>query len=76
MHRRLGPSRAGSHHPALRAAAAVFVTPVEASSADLGSIGEAFGLTPAETRLLLHVAQGESVGEAAQSLGIGRNTSG
>jgi DNA-binding CsgD family transcriptional regulator len=58
-----------------RATAAVFVAPADAAPADLTPIGEAFGLTPAEIRLLQQVARGDSVAEAAEALGIGRNTS-
>ena len=52
-------------------AAAVFVTPTGAASpADFGTVARIFSLTPAEARLLQHLASGASLTEAASALGI------
>jgi DNA-binding CsgD family transcriptional regulator len=51
-------------------AAAVFVTPSAVSPADFGTVARIFSLTPAEARLLQHLASGASLTEAASALGI------
>lgn len=57
------------------ATAAVFIvssgTPLRA---DVGTIARIFGLTPAETRMLDHLAAGTGLSDAADHLGIGITT--
>jgi DNA-binding CsgD family transcriptional regulator/PAS domain-containing protein len=57
------------------AAAALFVASGAPSAAGrLTAVAEAYGLTPAETRLLERLAAGETIDEAAESLDIARTT--
>ena len=57
------------------AAAAVFVSdPEHAPAIDAGMLREWFGLTPAEARLAVVLAQGHSLAEALERLGVGVNT--
>lgn len=57
------------------ATAAVFVVPAGTPlRADLGAVARIFGLTPAETRMLEHLANGRSLTDAAGSIGIGTTT--
>ncbi len=58
------------------AAAAIFVASSGTSvHADLRPIAEAFGLTPAETRLLNRIVRGETLDEAATALHVAKTTS-
>src|SRR5262249_46748004 len=58
-----------------QATAAVFITPAEVPApTDLQSLARSFGLTPAETRMVEHLAAGERLDEAAGTLGISRAT--
>jgi DNA-binding CsgD family transcriptional regulator/PAS domain-containing protein len=58
-----------------RAAAAVFVATEErAFAGNLEPVGEAFGLTAGELRLLDRLMMGEPLAEAAAALGIARTT--
>jgi DNA-binding CsgD family transcriptional regulator len=70
------PIRAGSARPRLLpdAAAAIFLTSARGPPGDLGAVAEAFGLTPAETRLLEHLVGGASLDEAAAALNVARTT--
>ncbi|AZO32327.1 helix-turn-helix transcriptional regulator [Mesorhizobium sp. M1B.F.Ca.ET.045.04.1.1] len=57
------------------ATAAVFVVAADTPSrVDMGTVARMFGLTPAETRMLAHLSSGESLTNAAHSLGIGITT--
>jgi len=57
------------------AAAAVFVNdPEHAPALDAGMLRDWFGLTPAEARLAVVLAQGHSLAEALDRLGVGVNT--
>jgi DNA-binding CsgD family transcriptional regulator len=57
------------------AVAAVFVSDPEHSPAiDVGMLRQWFGLTPAEARLAVVLAQGHSLTEALKRLGVGVNT--
>jgi DNA-binding CsgD family transcriptional regulator len=70
------PIRAGSARPRLmsEASAAIFLTSAAGPPGDLGAVAEAFGLTPAETRLLDHLVGGASLDEAAAALNVARTT--
>jgi len=58
-----------------QATAAVFITgPTDAGPEDMGAVAANFGLSPAEARMLAHLASGASISEAAQALGISTNT--
>jgi DNA-binding CsgD family transcriptional regulator/PAS domain-containing protein len=59
-----------------RAVAAVFVTSdTQLPLGRLDAFAEAFGLTPAETRLLGRLIRGESIDEASAALNVARTTS-
>ncbi len=58
-----------------QATAAVFITePTDAAPQDISAVVANFGLSPAEARLLEHLACGESVSEAAEALRISTHT--
>ena len=58
-----------------RAVAAVFVAPdLKLPISGLDAVAEAFGLTPAETRLLDRLAQGESIADAAAAMNVSATT--
>jgi DNA-binding CsgD family transcriptional regulator len=58
-----------------QATAVVFITRAEAKpAANLQPVADNFGLTPAEARVLEHLAGGATVAETAQDLGISLNT--
>ena len=58
-----------------QATAAVFITePTDAAAQDISAVVANFGLSPAEGRLLEHLASGESVSEAAEALRISWHT--
>jgi DNA-binding CsgD family transcriptional regulator len=58
-----------------RARAAIFIASNDAAPpADLGPIAKAYGLSRAETMLLVQIAQGRSVPEAAAYLGVAKTT--
>ena len=58
-----------------QATAAVFITRAEGGPpADIGALAANFGLTPAETRMLEHLAGGTALPEVAEALGISRWT--
>jgi DNA-binding CsgD family transcriptional regulator/PAS domain-containing protein len=58
-----------------QATAAVFITQAEAKpAANLQAVADNFDLTPAEARVLEHLAGGATVAETAQDLGISLNT--
>jgi DNA-binding CsgD family transcriptional regulator len=58
-----------------QAAAAVFITqPADPAPEDIGAVAAAFQLTPAEARMLEHLACGSTLGEAAEALGVSGNT--
>ncbi|MGX5832142.1 helix-turn-helix transcriptional regulator [Mesorhizobium sp. 43Arga] len=57
------------------ATAAVFIVATDAPSrAEMGTVARMFRLTPAETRMLEHLSAGESLPNAADSLGISITT--
>jgi DNA-binding CsgD family transcriptional regulator/PAS domain-containing protein len=56
------------------ATAAVFVTQESRAAPDIATFARSFGLTPAETRMLGHLACGETLVEAMETLGISRGT--
>jgi DNA-binding CsgD family transcriptional regulator len=58
-----------------QATAAVFVTRrTESAARDIGAVAASFDLTPAEARMLQHLAAGVSLTEAAKALGVSTNT--
>src|SRR5712671_1996715 len=58
-----------------QATAAVFITePTDPAPQDMSAVVANFGLSPAEARLLEHLACGESVSEAAEALRISTHT--
>jgi DNA-binding CsgD family transcriptional regulator/PAS domain-containing protein len=58
-----------------QAAAAVFITrPDDAVPEDISAVAAGFGLTPAESRVLGHMASGATLAEAAYSLGVSGTT--
>jgi DNA-binding CsgD family transcriptional regulator/PAS domain-containing protein len=58
-----------------RAVAAVFVTPdLRLPFGTLQAVAEAFGLTPAETRLLERLARGETIASAAAAMNVAVTT--
>jgi DNA-binding CsgD family transcriptional regulator len=65
LHTRLNP----------QATAAVFITrPSDPRPRDVGAVAASFGLTPAEARMLQHLAAGATVNEAIEALDISPNT--
>lgn len=59
-----------------RAVAAIFVSSADgAPPMKLGPVAEAFGLTPAEARLLDRLVRGETLEEAAAALNVAKTTS-
>jgi len=56
------------------AVAAVFINPVSDDAASAQAVASKFGLTRAETRLLMRVLSGKTVGEAAADLGVAATT--
>jgi DNA-binding CsgD family transcriptional regulator len=58
-----------------QATAAIFITqPADPAVEDTSAVAADFGLTPAEARILEHLATGATVGEAAKALGISGHT--
>jgi DNA-binding CsgD family transcriptional regulator len=58
-----------------QATAAVFVTrPTDSAARDIGAVVASFDLTPAEARMLQHLAAGVTLAEAAKTLGVSANT--
>jgi DNA-binding CsgD family transcriptional regulator len=58
-----------------QATAAVFITRAEDKPvADLQAVADSFSLTPAEARVLEHLAGGATIAEVAQDLAISLNT--
>ena len=53
---------------------AVFINPVVDEAASAQAVTAAFGLTPAETRVLGRVLSGSSLAEAAAELGVATST--
>lgn len=71
------PLRRGTVRPTLtpNAAAAIFVAPTAGAPAvSDDTVALLFGLTPAEVRVFSRMAKGETVAQAARSLGIGDST--
>lgn len=57
------------------ATAAVFITQLGGQpAAEIGAIAKSFGLTPAESRTLEHLAGGATIAETAVAIGISTNT--
>lgn len=56
------------------AVAAVFVNPKVDDTASAQAVAATFGLTPAETRVLIRMLTGSTVGEAAADLGVATTT--
>jgi DNA-binding CsgD family transcriptional regulator/PAS domain-containing protein len=56
------------------AVAAVFINPEDDDAASATVLSTTFGLTPAETRVLVRVLKGSTVAEAAASLGVAPTT--
>jgi DNA-binding CsgD family transcriptional regulator len=58
-----------------QATAAVFITqPTDSTARDIGAVAASFSLTPAEARMLEHLAAGATVAEATEALQISANT--
>ena len=65
----------GNIEPALNAAAAIFVCKVELDSQSYGGlVARAFGLTPAELRVLLSIVEVGGVPETSGRLGVAETT--
>jgi DNA-binding CsgD family transcriptional regulator len=69
---RVLPLAGGEVEPA--AVVAVFINPAVDDAASARAVSAAFGLTPAETRVLGRVLSGSSVAEAAAGLGVAAST--
>ena len=70
------PARGSSHNPlAIRPTALVhLVDPAQPRMTMINALMELFGLTPAEARVALSLANGHSIGETARNAATSRNT--